>query len=159
MLKVDINLLFTVINVLILYFVVKRFLFRPVQNILAERQKEIDSQYSDAQQNEERVLAMKKQYEESLEGLEDEKNRILAETEKKAQEAYEKKLNEAKAESDRFFEEARKSAEIEKEKLIREAKEEIADLVVDAAAKISAANTGSESDRKLYDKFIEEVRR
>ena len=34
MLKLDINLVFTVINLLIIYFIVSKFLFQPVKNIL-----------------------------------------------------------------------------------------------------------------------------
>lgn len=36
MLKLDINLVFTVINLLIIYFIVSKFLFQPVKNILAK---------------------------------------------------------------------------------------------------------------------------
>ena len=157
MLKLDINLLFTVINVLILFFVVKRFLFRPVLKILDQRQEEIEKQYSDAQKAEEEVSEMKKKYEASLAGIEEEKQSILSETDKKAASDYEKKLTEAKDEADRILAGAKKQAAEEKEKRIREAREEIADLVVEAAAKISEANSGEESDRELYDKFIEQI--
>ena len=50
MLKLDINLVFTVINLLIIYFIVSKFLFQPVKNILAKRQEELDKQYADAAQ-------------------------------------------------------------------------------------------------------------
>ena len=40
MLRLDWNLLFTVINLLILYFLMKRFLFKPVNEILEKRQQE-----------------------------------------------------------------------------------------------------------------------
>lgn len=157
MLKLDINLLFTVINVLILFFVVKRFLFRPVLKILEQRQEEIDKQYSDAQNAQDEVCEMKKKYEVSLAGIEKEKLSILSETDKKAGEDYERKISEAQKEADKILAEAKKQAAEEKQKRIREAEKEIADLVVEAAAKISEANSGEESDRELYDKFIEKI--
>ena len=43
MLKLDINLVFTVINLLIIYFILSKFLFKPVKNILAKRQEGCDS--------------------------------------------------------------------------------------------------------------------
>lgn len=50
MLKLDINLVFTVINLLIIYFILSKFLFKPVKNILAKRQEEIDKQYAEAEE-------------------------------------------------------------------------------------------------------------
>ena len=41
--------LFILLNTLTIYFVAKKFLFVPVMNIIAERQKEIDDMYSDAE--------------------------------------------------------------------------------------------------------------
>ena len=36
MLRLDINLLFTIINLLIWYLLIKKFLFKPVNNIIAK---------------------------------------------------------------------------------------------------------------------------
>lgn len=38
MLRIDINLLFTIVNLLVLYFLMKKFLFKPVREVLAKRQ-------------------------------------------------------------------------------------------------------------------------
>ena len=48
MLKLDINLLFTVINLVVWYLLIKKFLFKPIQKILAQRQQEVDNIYADA---------------------------------------------------------------------------------------------------------------
>ena len=42
MLKLDLNLLWTVVDVLILYVLLRKFLFKPIQNVLDQRQKTID---------------------------------------------------------------------------------------------------------------------
>ena len=42
MLKLDLNLLWTVVDVLILYVLLRKFLFKPVQNVLNQRQKKIE---------------------------------------------------------------------------------------------------------------------
>ena len=39
MLKLDINLLWTVVNVLVMYAVLRKFLFKPVQDVIAKRQQ------------------------------------------------------------------------------------------------------------------------
>ena len=48
MLRIDINLIFTVINVLILCLAVRIFLWKPVHKVIAERQKMVDDSLSDA---------------------------------------------------------------------------------------------------------------
>jgi len=154
MLKLDINLLFTVINILILYFIVRRFLFKPLQKILDARQTEIEKQYADARDTQDEADKAKKQYEESLAGIENEKTAILADSREKASAEYERILAEAKSEADRIVVDARKNAAAEKQKRIQEAEEQIADLVVEATAKISGTKQNAENDRALYDQFI-----
>ena len=48
MLRLDINLVFTIINLLVLYFLMKKFLFKPVNNIIAQREEAIKKQFDDA---------------------------------------------------------------------------------------------------------------
>ena len=49
MLKLDINLLWTVVNVLVMYAVLRKFLFKPVQDVLDKRQKMVDDELANAQ--------------------------------------------------------------------------------------------------------------
>ena len=55
MLKLDINLLFTVINLVVWYLLIKKFLFKPVNNIISKREEAIADRYREAEQ--EKVLA------------------------------------------------------------------------------------------------------
>ena len=48
MLRIDINLLFTVINLIIIYVIIRKLLFKPVKKIIAQREAEINKQYEDA---------------------------------------------------------------------------------------------------------------
>ena len=73
MLKLDINLVFTVINLLIIYFIVSKFLFQPVKNILAKRQEELDKQYADAAAAKSQAGELRQQYEERVKGIDEEK--------------------------------------------------------------------------------------
>ncbi len=154
MLKLDINLLFTVINILILYFIVQRFLFKPVQKILAARQAEIDRQYADAQNAQTTAQEMKERYETSAKKIDDEKDAILTDAREKAGQEYEKILDEARAQADQIVEEARKDADAERQKRRQQAQEEITDLVVAATAKLVASKQSAEADRELYNQFI-----
>ena len=42
MLTLNLNLLYTVVNVLVLFLLLRKFLYKPVMNIIAQRQKQVD---------------------------------------------------------------------------------------------------------------------
>lgn len=154
MLRLDINILWTIINLLIIYWIVRRFLFKPVKKILAARQAEIDKQYADAQETQDAADAMKRQYEESLKGLSDEKTEILSKVRSKAGDEYERILADAREQADKIKSDAKRDADLEQEKYMQQAKEQIADLVVSATAKIVAVKQNEETDRELYNEFL-----
>lgn len=154
MLRLDINLVFTIINLLIIYFIVAKFLFKPIKNILAKRQEEIDKQYADAKAAEVQAMELKKQYEDSVKGIADEKAAAVNEARTKAGEEYDRIIADAKIEADKLVDNAKKIAHMEQEKSIRQAQEQIADLVVEATAKVVASGQGSAADRELYNQFL-----
>lgn len=154
MLRLDINLVFTIINLLILYFIIAKFLFKPVKNILAQRQAEIDKQYADAKAAENQAIELKQQYELSVKRAETEQTEALNEARTKAGKEYDRIVAGAHAEAEQIVGNAKEAARQEQEKSIRQAKEQIADLVVEAASKVVASGQGSAADRELYNKFL-----
>lgn len=154
MLRFDLNVVWTVINMLIIYLLIRRFLFKPVNKILAQRREEIDKQFSDAKSTEDEAKGLKLQYEEALSNVSSEKLQIINEARTKACEDYEKILDGAKAQADKVISDAERLADREQEKRMRQAQSQLADMVVAAASKIAASKTSSESDRELYNQFL-----
>ena len=152
MLRLDINLVFTVINLLITYFILRKFLFKPIHKVVEQRKEEIDRQYAGAKETEEKALALKAQYEESLSSVEAEKAKAVNEARTKAGEEYDRIVSDAKTEADKMLANARKQADLEQEKSVREA--QIAELVVAATAKVVASGQGQAADRELYNQFL-----
>ena len=88
--------IFTLCNLLIVFFVMKKFLFKPVKKMIDDRQKEIDDQYADAEKSKTDAAALKSQYETRLAEANAEKEAILKEAYRKAQLRDEEMLREAK---------------------------------------------------------------
>lgn len=59
MLRIDSNILWTIINLLILYALMKHFLFQPVHDILEKRKQEIESDFALANQQNKKLLNQK----------------------------------------------------------------------------------------------------
>ena len=57
--------LFILLNTLIIFFVARKFLFRPVMKIIQDRQQEIDDMYTQAGEAKEQATALQAEYEES----------------------------------------------------------------------------------------------
>ena len=62
MLRIDINLVYIIINILILYFLLKKFLIKPLDNILAQRQAKVDGMLNNASTRESEALQLKDTY-------------------------------------------------------------------------------------------------
>ena len=154
MLKFDLNFLWTIIN-LILFFVLMRFLlFKPIKKILTQRQEMIDNQFKDAENAREQADSLKSLYEAELAGVEDEKKQIITDARADAKTEYDKIVNRAQSDADRIKSDARKAAEAETEKARLSVKEGIAQLAMETAAKVVGEKSSAEIDSSIYDKFL-----
>ena len=57
LLRIDWNVLFTIINLLILYFGLRKFLIKPVTNVMEQRRQMIEGQMADAKKQESTILS------------------------------------------------------------------------------------------------------
>ena len=92
MLRLDINLVFTVINLLVLYFFMRKFLFGRVNKILEERKALIEKQFADAKTAQDAADGMKTEYEGKLAAAQGEGEEIIARAKAEAKEQSEKLL-------------------------------------------------------------------
>ena len=150
MLRLDWNLVFTVINLLILYVLMRKFLFKPVNEILEKRQKEEDARLADA----EAAKKSKEEYEASIKNAEQEKSQIVAKAREEAAGEYSRIVDEAQKKAGTIVEKACSDAEQEKKKIMQQAETAVRDMVVTAAARVAGEKEGTDNDRALYDEFL-----
>lgn len=154
MLRIDSNILWTIINLLILYALMKHFLFQPVHDIFEKRKQEIESDFALANQQKQEALESKNKANQQLENMQTICDGMLADAKEKASLEYEQIIADANKKSDEMIEQARtKTIEAANEEKAK-AKSEIADLINKAADKI----TNTKSDEKLYDDFLKEMK-
>lgn len=157
MLKLDFNLIWTIINLIILFLLLKKFLFGPVCKIMDEREAKIKADLDGAAQAKTDAEKMKNDYEAEIAGAHSEAMEITKNARARAEKEGDIIIQNAKAESAKILKDAEKSAENEKARALDSAQVEIADLAMLAAARVINKNVGSESDRKAVDDFLEEV--
>ena len=158
MLRLDWNILYNIINLIILYLLMKRFLFKPVNAILEKRQQAADAQFAEADRQKAEAKESQEHYDALVQGAEDEKKRIVADARQEASAEYGRIVSEAKDKADGIVEKAKADAENEKAAAMQQADAAVRDMVVTAAARMVAMKDAKESDRALYDKFLAETK-
>lgn len=156
MLKFDWNLLWTVLNLILFYLLMRRFLFKPIKKVMDKRQELLDEQFKNAESANAAAEERLADYESKIAGAEDEKNQIISDARQNARAEYDKIITRAEQDSLRMKADAQKQIEEERESTIRAAKEEIASLAADAASKLVEANITAEDNRNLLDEFLNE---
>lgn len=146
--------LFTLINTVALFLVLKHFLFKPVMKMIEDRQKEIDDLYADAGAARENAQALETEYKEKLSVAADTGERIVKEAVARGQAREEEIIRQANAEAAAIMNKAEAAIALEKKKAINEAKDEISVIAIAIAEKVVARELRPADQDKLVDDFI-----
>ncbi len=151
------TMIFAWINLLILYFFLKKLLFKPVKNMIDTRQKEIDDLYSDAEQSKKAAAELKTEYEARLENANEESEEILKRAVRRAQLREEEILADANDKASRTLERAMEQVELEKKRAVNEVKDEVTDMAVSIAAAVIERDVKAGEHADLIDEFINQM--
>lgn len=145
------------INLLLLFLLLKHFLFKPVQNILHARQAEIDKDYSDAEEAQSKAEALRDEYEKRIADAKSEASDIVKTATRKAQLHGEEIVHDAQTQANRLMEKADTQIEQEKKKAMNELKNEISGIAVDIASKVVEREIDEKDHEALISEFIKGV--
>ena len=144
-------------NLLILTLLVKKFLFKPVQNIIAQRQAAADQLLTEAETAKTEAQTMKTEYEQSIAGAKDEAARIVEDATRAATRRTEELQAECAESARRMKERAEIEIEQERKKALNEVKDEIGGMAMEIASKVVEREISQKDHQKLIDSFIENV--
>lgn len=153
MLRIDINMLFTVINVLILVVAVRLLLWKPIHKILEQRQAEADAALAEAEQVKSDAEALAAQQRQQLSDIDAQRAAALDEARAQASEESERILSSAREQARAILAKADEAAERRRDETLREAHAQISEIIVTATAKV----TGVGGDSALYDEFLQKA--
>ncbi len=149
--------IFQLVNTLIMFIALKHFLFKPVTEMMENRTKSIESSFEEAELKNKESEKLKSEYEEKLRDIKKERNQIIEDATRRAQDRGDEIVGEAEQEADRIVEKARVEIEREKQKMLNELKGEISDLAISAAGKIIEKEMDENTHKQLIDKFIDKA--
>ena len=151
------QIVISLLNLTIMFLILKKFLFKPVKNVIAKRQSEVDAQYENAASAEKDAMESKAMWEEKLSGAKDEADTIIKSASESAARRGDEIVAEAKDKAEGILRQAQTQAELEKKKAYDSIKKEIADVSTLISEKMLEREIKTDDHRKLIDSFINNI--
>ena len=151
------TMVFAWINLVILYFILKKLAFKPIKNMIDSRQKEIDDMYSGAEAAQRDADAAKVEYEAKLAAANEESEEILKRAVRRAQLREEEILHEADEKAQRVLERAEEQIELEKKRAINEVKDEVSGMAIEIASAVIERDVDKSEHEAMIDNFIKNI--
>ncbi len=150
------NLLFQIINFLIVLFLLNRLLYKPVLGMFERRREKIRESLEEAGKVREEAAAERSRLEAQIAEERRTSQERLRAAVAQSEEAAERRLAEAKAEAEQIVAKARTDAEQTRAQALSGLQGEIADLALAAAAKVLGEGIDEKQHRSLVDRFLNE---
>lgn len=151
------TLIAQICNLFIQVYLIKRFLFKPINEILAKRKAKADAEIQQAEQAKNEAQAMKAEYEQNMLEAKTRANEILTTAQKTASITSEEMLKEASQQAAAIKEKAEADIAQEKRKAVNELKNEIGGIAMEIAGKVIEREISEKDHEKLIDDFITNV--
>lgn len=148
---------FQLMNTLILFLILKKFLFGPVTSFMKKREDEIKNQIQAAKNLDEDAQKLKAEYELKLTHADDEGKDIIKKYTQRAENRAFEIVKTAEAEVDTMKLNAHRELERERVKAVNELKGQISELTILAASKVVEKDLSEADHKELINKFISEV--
>ncbi len=151
------QIVISLLNLLILYVILKKFLFAPVNNMLQKRRDEIDFQYNSAANAERDALKSKNEWEAKLSTAQGKADELIKDAAEKAGKRSDKIIADARDKADGIVRRAKNDAELEMKKAQDGIKREIVDVSAALTEKMLGREINEQDHRSLIDSFIEKI--
>ena len=150
-------ILISLLNLVILFLIVKKFLFKPVKRVLEQRQKEIDDRYAQADEVNAEAQQNRETWQEKLDGAQAQADAILQDATESARRRGDTLVAEARNQADSIIRTAQNEAELERQKAAAGIKQEIVEVSGALAEKLLEREINQQDHRALIDSFIGEI--
>jgi F-type H+-transporting ATPase subunit b len=146
-----------IINLVLLFILLRKLLFKRFQTTLDERSARIQKGLEDAEIAGKRAAEAEEAYQERIEQAERERRAILAKATQEGEESKEEILAKAQEEAKQLVLEAQADIERQREQATSELRKQVADLTLLATTKVIGQALDREAHRRLIDEVLVEI--
>ncbi|MBR6872189.1 MAG: F0F1 ATP synthase subunit B [Ruminococcus sp.] len=151
------TIVLTLCNTLILFLILKHFLFDKVNKVIDDRKNEIAESYKNADEAQRKAENLAAEYDAKIGKAKEEGAEIVRAATVKAQTRSDEIIAEARAEAKGIVDNANNEIEREKKIAVNQIKDEIAQIAISAASAVAEKEIGLKDNEKLIESFIEHV--
>ena len=151
------TVIFQILNLLLLMVLFKKYLFKPVMEILEKRQAEIEGHYQEAQQAETDAKAMKADYESKMAGARQEADRVIKAATESANAMSASIVEDARTQADHLKRRAQTEIDLERRRAFDEVKGELSGIALDIASQVIEREVNEKDHEAFIDEFIKNV--
>jgi F-type H+-transporting ATPase subunit b len=153
------TIIISILNFLVLLWLLKLILYKPVLTMLDEREARIRRENEEIARGKEEAAALLAEYQKRLAEINAEAQRIINSAEHEGEQVRSEILAQAKAEAERILSKAGDEAIRERSRIFDELRNEMAQLVVAAASKIMGESMDDPRRRQMALDFIQHLNR
>ena len=157
MLNLDWSIIWNIVNILVLFLLLKHFLFGPITKMMESRTAEIENNLKDAEEKNRKAEALGAEYEKQLADAQAEAAKLVQEAKERGQKEYDEILKNADQDARTAAARAHTQLELDREQMLRQVQGNMTELVLAAASKLSQKEMDGEADRRLVDSLLSEV--
>lgn len=151
------SIVISLANLVILFLILKKFLYKRVKKALAKRQETLENQYSQAEADRAAAAEERAHWEQKMETAEEEADRIIKEASGDADNRSRRIVAEARDKADDIVRQAELEAERELKKAEAEVKQEIIDVSAVLAGKMLSREVDPRDHKEMIDSFIDSI--
>lgn len=144
-------------NLLLLTWIVKKFLFKPVNKVVNSRRAAIEEDYAQAKAALQQAEESRLNYEAALAAAGQTSDQIIAEAARTAEYRGNEIVAEARQKAEEIRRQAKMDAVLERRKAEDDMKREIADLSASLTGRLLEREINEEDHRALIDSFLREI--
>ena len=149
--------LFTLLNMVLTFLILKKFLFKPVNKMIDDRQKEIDGLYADANAAKQDAESMRADYTRKLDQAKETSAQIVADATQEANRRSDEIIRQARRDADALRQKAGNDIALEKKKALNEVKGDISKIALDIAGKVVERELNGKDQERLVEGFLREM--
>lgn len=156
----DVNpglIIWTVVTFVILLFLLKKVAWGPILKSLNERETFIKDSLEKAENAQKEAEKLLEENNANLAKAEEEAQKVIAQGREYSEKLKEQMLEESKAEAKKMIEDAKAEIDSKNKEAFNLLKEQVADIAIQASEKILRENLDSEKQKKIVQKYIDDL--
>ena len=144
-------------NLFIQMYLIKRFLFKPISDMLERRKEKVDAELKEAVKANDEAQQIRKEYLLNMLDARTRANEIVAQAQKTASIETEDMIREAEHQVAAIKSKAEAEISLEKQRALNEIKDEIGGMAMEIAEKVIEREINEDDHAKLIESFIADV--